>query len=62
MFQSMYWNICLVCIYCNTLDEDEIEKGVNSVKTILANNYARPDEAEKIKSKLRNNSISMSKI
>lgn len=38
--------------YCSQ-DEDLIEQGVQSVKNILANNYVRPDEAQKILSKLK---------
>ena len=38
--------------YCSQ-DESLIEQGVANVKQILAENYVRPDEAEKIKSKLR---------
>lgn len=41
--------------YCNTDDEDEIAAGVERVKTILANNYVRPDEAQKILSLLKKN-------
>jgi len=40
-------------MYCATDDEDSISEGVNRVKAILAENYVRPDEAEKIKSKIR---------
>lgn len=39
--------------YCSSEDESIIEEGVNNVKRILADNYVRPDEAEKIKSLLR---------
>ena len=39
--------------YCGTDDPDIIEQGVNSVKRILAENYVRPDEAQKILSVLR---------
>lgn len=39
--------------YCNSEDEEIIESGVESVKHILADNYVRPDESEKILSKLR---------
>ncbi|WP_127848548.1 protease Lon-related BREX system protein BrxL [Lacticaseibacillus hulanensis] len=39
--------------YANGSDEDQIERGVESVKKTLANNYVRPDEAEKVKSKIR---------
>lgn len=41
--------------YCNTDDEEEIALGVESVQQILANNYVRPDEAQKILSILRRN-------
>nr|WP_330363335.1 protease Lon-related BREX system protein BrxL [Butyrivibrio sp. FCS006] len=34
--------------YCNSDDEQIIEEGVNNVKRILADNYVRPDEAQKI--------------
>jgi len=40
-------------MYCATEDEETIEKGVQSVKKILAENYVRPDEAEAVKSKIR---------
>ena len=43
----------LLGMYCATDDEDSINEGVNRVKAILAENYVRPDEAEKIKSKIR---------
>ena len=39
--------------YCSSEDSTIIEDGVNAVKRILADNYVRPDEAEKIKSLLR---------
>ena len=39
--------------YCNSEDEEIIESGVESVKHILADNFVRPDESEKILSKLR---------
>ena len=38
--------------YCST-DEDLVEEGVATVKEILANNFVRPDESEKILSKIR---------
>ncbi|MBN2489160.1 MAG: protease Lon-related BREX system protein BrxL [Methanosarcinaceae archaeon] len=38
---------------CATDDEDLIQEGVKKVKGILSENYVRPDEAEKIKSKIR---------
>lgn len=39
--------------YCSSDDEDVIEKGVQNVKRIIADNFVRPDEAQKILSKLR---------
>lgn len=39
--------------YCNSDDEKIIDDGVEKVKNILANNYVRPDEAQKILSILR---------
>ena len=39
--------------YCSSDDEEIIEKGVQNVKRILADNFVRPDEAQKILSKLR---------
>lgn len=39
--------------YCNTDDEEIIAEGVESVKKILADNFVRPDEAQKILSRLR---------
>lgn len=41
--------------YCSSDDETVIAEGVESVKSILANNYVRPDEAQKVLSKLRQN-------
>ncbi|WP_066638537.1 protease Lon-related BREX system protein BrxL [Desulfolucanica intricata] len=43
----------LLGMYCATDDEDSINEGVERVKQILSNNFVRPDEAEKIKSKIR---------
>ena len=43
----------LLGMYCSTTDDEEIEAGVKNVKQILAENYVRPDEAQKIISKLR---------
>lgn len=43
----------LLGMYCATTDEDSIEQGVQNVKNILAENFVRPDEAQKIISKLR---------
>jgi ATP-dependent Lon protease len=43
----------LLGMYCATEDEDSIREGVERVKSILAENFVRPDEAEKVKSKIR---------
>lgn len=43
----------LLGMYCATDDETTIEEGVTRVKNILAQNYVRPDEAELVKSKIR---------
>ena len=39
--------------YCATTEESLIHQGVENVKAILSKNYVRPDEAQKILSKLR---------
>ena len=39
--------------YCSSDDEAIVEDGLNTVKKILADNYVRPDEAQKIMSLLR---------
>ena len=39
--------------YCSSDDEEVIESGVQTVKRILADNFVRPDEAQKILSRLR---------
>ncbi|MGF9956258.1 protease Lon-related BREX system protein BrxL [Bacillus mycoides] len=43
----------LLGMYCATDDESSIQDGVGIVKKILSDNFVRPDEAEKIKSKIR---------
>lgn len=43
----------LLGTYCASDDETTIREGLETVKGILADNYVRPDEAEKIKSKIR---------
>lgn len=43
----------LLGMYCATDNEEGINDGVQRVKNILADNFVRPDEAEKIKSKIR---------
>ena len=47
----------LLGMYCATNDENAIEDGVETVKRILADNFVRPDEAEKIKSKIKEKGI-----
>ena len=39
--------------YCSSNDNAVIEEGLRTVKKILAENYVRPDEAEKVKSTIR---------
>ena len=39
--------------YCSSDDDFVIEQGVQNVKRILADNFVRPDEAQKVLSKLR---------
>lgn len=43
----------LLGMYCSSTDEIVIEEGVATVKKILADNFVRPDEAQKFISKLR---------
>ena len=43
----------LLGMYCATDDEKAIEDGVETVKKILADNFVRPDEAQKTLSILR---------
>lgn len=43
----------LLGMYCSSQDEDEIAEGVENVKKILAENFVRPDEAQKTLSLLR---------
>ena len=47
----------LLGMYCATNDEQAINDGVNTVKRILSDNFVRPDEAEKIKSKIKEQGI-----
>ena len=39
--------------YCGSEDEEIVEKGVQNVKHILADNFVRPDESQKVLSLLR---------
>ena len=43
----------LLGTYCTSDDEVEIDAGIEQVKRILADNYVRPDEAEKIKARIK---------
>jgi len=43
----------LLGMYAATDDEESINEGVERVKKILSENFVRPDEAEKIKSRIR---------
>ena len=43
----------LLGMYCASNDPVVIEQGMKNVKTVLADNYVRPDEAEKVKSLVR---------
>jgi ATP-dependent Lon protease len=43
----------LLGMYCASDDETVIRDGLEKVKSILAQNFVRPDEAEKVKSKIR---------
>ena len=43
----------LLGMYCSSIDEELVNDGMETVKKVLAENYVRPDEAEKIKSKIR---------
>ena len=39
--------------YCSSQDEETVAEGLQTVKRILAENFVRPDEAEKVKSLVR---------
>lgn len=43
----------LLGMYCASDDDATIQAGLATVKRILTDNYVRPDEAEKVKSKIR---------
>lgn len=43
----------LLGMYCATDDEASIRDGIERVKKILLDNFVRPDEAEKVKSRIR---------
>jgi len=43
----------LLGMYCASDDEEVVREGLENVKKILIDNYVRPDEAEKVKSLIR---------
>lgn len=43
----------LLGMYCATDDEDAIEIGLCKIKRILSENYARPDQSEYVKPKIK---------
>lgn len=43
----------LLGMYCAVEDEEVIADGMKTVKNILADNYVRPDESEKVKSRIK---------
>jgi ATP-dependent Lon protease len=43
----------LLGMYCASDEEEIIRDGMETVKGVLAENYVRPDEAEKVKSKIK---------
>lgn len=43
----------LLGMYCSTDDEDAVAEGLQRIRKILTDNYVRPDESERIKSKIR---------
>ena len=42
----------LLGMYCSTDDEDAVAEGLDRIRRILTDNYVRPDESERIKSKI----------
>lgn len=43
----------LLGMYCSTDDPAAVDAGLDRIRGILTNNYVRPDESERIKSKIR---------
>lgn len=43
----------LLGMYCSAGDEEGVEEGLERIRKILTENYVRPDESERIKSKIR---------
>ncbi len=47
----------LLGMHCSVEDEQAVQEGLQRVKQILSENYVRPDESEKIKSKIREKGV-----
>jgi len=47
----------LLGMYCTSPSDEDMQKGLETVKKILADNYVRPDEAQKIISRLREKGV-----
>ena len=45
----------LLGMYCSTDDETIIQAGINKIKTVLSQNYVKPNQSDYIKSKIREN-------
>lgn len=43
----------LLSMYAATDDDEQIREGVKRVKKILSDNYVRPDEAERVKARIK---------
>lgn len=43
----------LLGMYCSTNDEEAVRDGLERIRSILTNNFVRPEESEAIKSKIR---------
>ena len=43
----------LLGMYCSTEDPEAVEEGLGRIRKILTDNYVRPDESERIKSRIR---------
>ena len=43
----------LLANYCSTTDEDKLQEGLENVQKVLENHYVDPDQAENIKSDIK---------
>ncbi|MBR6336713.1 MAG: BREX system Lon protease-like protein BrxL, partial [Ruminococcus sp.] len=43
----------LLGMYCTTDDEDALKTGIEKIKTILSENYVRPDQSDYVKSRIK---------